>query len=75
MKTRIGLAPDELGDDDRVLSVWVSVERADGPDDEDALYGEKSQDLFLSPDELQSLYHRMRVYFEQGTWTIGTVEW
>lgn len=79
MKTRIALEPSELDcDHDRscercdVLEVMISVERLGLPDDS---AWETGQELFLSPDELQYLYHRMRAYYEQGTWITGTVEW
>lgn len=79
MKTRIGIEPAELDCDEdqggtrcEVLEVRVSVERTEPPPDPEWLV---SQDLFLSPEEFQALYHRMRAYFEQGTWNVGTVEW
>lgn len=79
MKTRIGIEASELDcDEDRggtrceVLEVCISVERTEPPPDPE---WEPYQDLYLSPDELQYLYHRMRMYFEQGTWSVGTVEW
>ena len=79
MKTRISLEPSEL-DCDRdeggtrceVKEVMISVERLGLPDNS---AWETGQELFLSPDELQYLYHRMRAYYEQGTWNIGMVEW
>lgn len=68
MKTRIGLEPSELdcehdkgGTRCEVREVCISVERTEPPADPEWL---ASQDLYLSPDELQALYHRMRVYFE-----------
>ena len=72
MKTHITLEPSELDDDDHAVGIYVSVERAEPPDDPEWAV---SQDLYLSPDEFQYLYHRMRVYVEQGTWSGGTVEW
>lgn len=79
MKTRIGIEASELDcDHDQggtrcdVREVCISVERTEPPEDPEWAV---SQDLLLSPDELQYLYHRMRTYFEQGTWSFGTVEW
>lgn len=70
MKSRVTLEPSELSEDGRVIEAWISVERL-GDCDDDAT----DRDLFLSPEEMQFLYHRMRLYYEDGIWTTGTVEW
>jgi hypothetical protein len=77
MKTRISLEPTELDEDEahtrcEVREACISVERTELPPDPEWL---ASQDLFLSPEEMQALYHRMRLYYEQGIWSTGTVEW
>ncbi len=75
MKSRITLEPSVLDEElphgpSAVKEVWICVERY-GECDEDAT----DRNLFLSPEEMQFLYHRMRLYYEDGIWTTGTVEW
>ena len=31
------------------------------------------QDLFLNPMEMQTLYARLKLFYEQGVWSMGTV--
>lgn len=79
MRTRISVEPSELDCDEgkgharcEVREVMIRVERLEPPADPE---WEEEQVLLLSPDELQALYHRMRMYFEQGAWSVGTVNW
>lgn len=31
------------------------------------------QELFMSPSEMEALYRRLKLYYEQGVWSMGTV--
>jgi hypothetical protein len=62
--SRITLGPSEMNSDGRVTEVVVWVDRDDEPDD-----GLAFQCLVLTPGEMQALYYRMQVYYDQGTWS------
>lgn len=69
MKTKISLEPTELDEDqDVVTEIGIFLDRDHGEGDL------REQMLVLLPDELQELYQRMRLYYEQGIWSFTTVE-
>jgi len=35
--------------------------------------GEPDQELHLTPAEMEALYRRLRLFYEQGIWSMGTV--
>jgi hypothetical protein len=69
VKSRISVAPEEISDDNTVTEASISVEREDEKDP-DLAY----QVIFLTPAELRAVYDRLRVYFDQGIWSSGSVE-
>lgn len=68
-KTRISLEATELDEDrDLVTEVGIFLDRDHGEGDL------REQMLVLLPEELQELYQRIRLYYEQGHWSQKTLE-
>lgn len=67
--TRVSLEATELNAaEDDWTEAGVFIERDNEPDPELA-----SQLLMMTPAEMRFLYERMKLYYEQGIWSEGTV--
>jgi hypothetical protein len=70
VKSRISLEPCELNaDETEVTEIMISIEREDEPEPD-----LRDQVLLMTPKEMDALYARMKLYYEQGIWSTGSVE-
>lgn len=53
----------------RWTEAMICVEREDEPEQD-----MKYQQLLLTAAEMAALYSRMKMYYDQGTWSTGSVE-
>lgn len=69
-KSRISVEATELDEDEQDWTeAGIFIER-EGEPDEDL----RSQQLLATRAELAAIYARLKMYFEQGIWSIGSVE-
>ena len=69
LKSVVSLEASKIGENDVVTEIMIVVERTDEPDLE-----LQEQMLLLTPNELKKLFEEMRLHYEQGIWSMGTVE-
>jgi hypothetical protein len=66
MASEVSIEASEFSDGgDGWVEACASIIRDDEPDPE-----LRNQILLMKPNEMEALYHGLRVYYEQGVWTI-----